>query len=70
MFLCMSFPVISDVDPCLSSPCLNDGQCLSVPDDGSYLCLCTPGNVGVNCMGQYLISPFNRQIIQFEFSPT
>ena len=39
---------MSYVDPCESSPCLNDGRCNEI-EDGAYLCYCSPGWIGKNC---------------------
>ncbi len=35
------------VNPCASSPCLNNGQCISLGNQ--YLCICTSGYNGTNC---------------------
>ena len=44
--------VLFYLDPCKSSPCLNDGRCNEIEDGvevGAYLCYCTPGWEGKNC---------------------
>ena len=36
-----------EVEPCLSSPCLNQGTCTSHQDH--YRCVCQPGFTGQDC---------------------
>jgi len=37
------------VDPCDSSPCLNDGRCTTTHRQSSYECSCQPGFTGRRC---------------------
>ena len=36
--------LISEIDECLSSPCLNNGRCID--KKASYQCVCIPGFAG------------------------
>ncbi len=38
---------LSDIDECLSNPCVNGGTCRDRAD--GYNCFCAPGYTGVNC---------------------
>lgn len=38
---------ITDVDECLTEPCVNDGMCLNIL--GSYVCQCKEGFSGPRC---------------------
>lgn len=35
--------------PCLSAPCLNNGQCVPKTDDNTYSCMCPQRYTGANC---------------------
>ena len=50
---------ISDVDECLTLPCLHDGVCNNL--DGSYNCSCQEGWSGDNCQtgNQILLHTWN-----------
>jgi hypothetical protein len=39
--------IVSDVDECLTNPCLYGASCFNTP--GSYVCQCIAGRTGVNC---------------------
>ena len=39
--------LLSEVDTCVSSPCMNGGTCVNTKE--SYRCDCAPGYNGVNC---------------------
>ena len=41
--------LVSYVDLCKSSPCFNEGRCHKI-GNGSYLCYCSPGWIGKNCL--------------------
>ena len=45
--LCMFFLMFSDIDECLSSPCVNGGNCMDGID--SFTCVCIPGFTGPTC---------------------
>ncbi|XP_077992142.1 slit homolog 2 protein-like [Glandiceps talaboti] len=50
-FECNEVPdlsVLAKCEPCLSEPCLNNGECVNDPLDG-YMCLCAKGYKGQNC---------------------
>ena len=52
LLLCGSHP-ISDLDECISSPCVVGATCLDM--SGHYECQCPPGYEGVNCgIGTYI----------------
>ena len=36
-----------DIEPCLSSPCMNGGSCIN--KQGYYVCTCQTGKIGQNC---------------------
>ena len=40
---------LSDLPPCFSSPCENEGRCFQSDDGSDYICFCQPGWTGVNC---------------------
>ena len=48
---------ISDVDECLTLPCLHDGVCNNL--DGSYNCSCQEGWSGDNCQTGNLLHTWN-----------
>ena len=35
------------INPCISSPCLNNGQCITLGNQ--YICICPPGFNGTRC---------------------
>lgn len=50
--------LISEVDTCVSQPCMNGGTCVNTKE--SYRCDCAPGYNGVNCekeLNECLSSP-------------
>lgn len=43
----ISLSIHTDLNECLSNPCLNGGACQDLP--AGYNCLCPPGFEGINC---------------------
>ncbi|CAH3165967.1 unnamed protein product, partial [Porites lobata] len=41
--------LVSLNSPCENSPCKNNGKCVSLYKENSYVCLCSDGFFGINC---------------------
>lgn len=47
VFNLKSYFIVSDIDECSTSPCLNGGICTNL--QGDYRCTCAQGYIGTNC---------------------
>ena len=58
------FVLSSDIEECLTDPCLNGGMCMETP--GNYTCFCVPQWEGTHCEngkdtdGFYLVLEFSH----------
>ncbi|XP_033640186.1 low-density lipoprotein receptor-related protein 2-like isoform X3 [Asterias rubens] len=47
----------TQISPCQSEPCMNEGTCFVSGSRDTYVCLCTDGFTGVSCENKF--SPYN-----------
>ncbi|XP_071804174.1 uncharacterized protein [Asterias amurensis] len=47
----------TQISPCKSGPCMNEGTCSVSGSQDTYVCLCTDGFTGVSCENKF--SPYN-----------
>ena len=58
---------VSDIDECISAPCMNGATCSD--DVNGYSCNCTSGYIGDNCeTGQYLFYYLSHKTVCVAYS--